>query len=88
MDAFVKLYARVAADLCAAFLPRGGIYLAGGIAAKNEARFLEGSRFMGMFEQSYREHIRAILRNVPVMIVKDYDISLYGAANAAVLLGR
>ena len=87
MDAFVKLYARVAADLSATFIPRGGVYLAGGIAAKNEARFLEGSRFMAMFEKSYREHIRLILRGLPVMIVKDYSISLYGAANAAVLLG-
>ena len=87
MDAFVKLYARVAADLSAAFLPKGGVYLAGGIASKNEAFFLEGSRFMTMFERSYREHIRSILRGLPVMIVKDYDISLYGAANAAVILG-
>ena len=33
------------------------------------------------------EGIRSILRGLPVMIVKDYDISLYGAANAAVILG-
>jgi glucokinase len=86
MDMFVKLYARVAADFAAAFIPTGGLYLAGGIASKNEARFMEGSRFMSMFERSYREHIRAILAKVPVMIVKDYAISLYGAANAAVVL--
>ena len=86
MNMFVKLYARVAADLAAAFIPTGGLYLAGGIASKNEARFTEGSRFMSMFEKSYREHIRAILAKTPVMIVKDYAISLYGAANAAVVL--
>ena len=86
MNMFVKLYARVAADLTAAFIPTGGLYLAGGIASKNEARFTEGSRFMSMFEKSYREHIRAILAKTPVMIVKDYAISLYGAANAAVVL--
>jgi len=86
MDMFVKLYARVAADLSAAFIPTGGLYLAGGIASKNEARFAEGARFMAMFERSYRGHITSILRKVPVMIVKDYDISLYGAAKAADLL--
>ncbi len=86
MDIFVKLYARVAADLTAAFLPAGGVFLAGGIAAKNEARFLEDRRFMVMFEKSYREHIKKILMRTPVMIVKDYSISLYGAANAAVTL--
>jgi glucokinase len=86
MDIFVKLYARVAADHTATFLPAGGVFLAGGIAAKNEARFLEGSRFMAMYEKSYAKHIRSILAKTPVMIVKDYSISLYGAANAAVAL--
>lgn len=85
MDMFVKLYARVAADAAATFLPTGGVFLAGGIAAKNEARFTEGDRFMAMFEKSYREHVRKILASTPVMIVRDYSISLYGAANAAAL---
>jgi glucokinase len=86
MDLFVKLYARVAADHTATFLPAGGVFLAGGIASKNEAFFLEGGRFMSMYEKSYAKHIRAILAGTPVMIVKDYSISLYGAANAAVEL--
>ena len=41
---------------------------------------------MAMYERSYVKHIRAILAKTPVMIVKDYSISLYGAANAAVEL--
>ncbi len=86
MDMFVKLYARVAADHTATFLPAGGVFLAGGIPAKNEDRFLEGGRFMAMYERSYAKHIRTILAKTPVMIVKDYSISLYGAANAAVEL--
>ena len=86
MDMFVKLYARVAADHAATFLPYGGVFLAGGIPAKNEERFLEGGRFMAMYERSYAKHIRSILAKTPVMIVKDYSISLYGAANAAVEL--
>ena len=86
MDLFVKFYARVAADHTATFLPAGGVFLAGGIPSKNEERFLEGGRFMEMFERSYVKHIRTILAKTPVMIVKDYSISLYGAANAAVEL--
>jgi glucokinase len=86
MNMFVKLYARVAADHTATFLPAGGVFLAGGIASKNEALFLEGGRFMSMYEKSYAQHIRTILAGTPVMIVKDYSISLYGAANAAVEL--
>lgn len=86
LDIFVHLYARCAADTAAAFLPYGGLYLAGGIASKNEEWFLEGFRFMDMFLKSYRSHIRGILARVPVYIVKDYGISLYGAANAAASL--
>jgi glucokinase len=86
METFVRLYARCAADSCAAFLPYGGLYLAGGIASKNEEWFLEQNRFMEMFLKSYREHIRNILARIPVFIVKDYGISLYGAANAAACL--
>ena len=84
MDMFVKLYARVAADHVTSFLPPGGVFLAGGIPAKNEERFLGGGRFMSMFEGSYAAHVRSILAKTPVLIVKDYSISLYGAANAAV----
>jgi len=86
MDMFVRLYARVAADAASVFMPSGGIYLAGGIAAKNLARFTEGDRFMRGFGLGYRDHVRAIAARTPVFVVKDYAISIYGAANAAVHL--
>lgn len=82
MDSFVDLYARVCADLCAVFIPMGGLFLAGGIAPKNEQHFLVGERFMKSFEHNYRDHINAITRSTPVYIVRDYSISLYGAAYA------
>lgn len=88
MDMFVRLYARVAADMASAFLPSGGIYLAGGIAAKNERWFTEGSRFMDSFLKGYREHVRAIAARTPVYIVRDYAISIYGAAHAAATMAR
>nr|WP_275975750.1 glucokinase [Geothrix terrae] len=82
MAMFVDLYARVCAELCAAFLPTGGLFLAGGIAAKNLDRFLEGGRFMARFERNYRPHIDALARETPVFITRNYDLSLYGAARA------
>ncbi len=84
MDMFVRLYARVACDAAAVFLPSGGVYLAGGVAAKNLSRFTEGDRFMRTFGMAYREHVRDIAARTPVFVVKDYAISIYGAANAAV----
>jgi len=85
MARFVDLYARVAAELAAAFLPSGGLYLAGGIATKNSAVFLQDHRFMRSFEQNYRSHLDQLTRSTPVFIVRDYAISLYGAAHAASL---
>ncbi|MCE1196230.1 glucokinase [bacterium] len=88
MEIFCNFYARVVSSLATAFYPSAGIYLAGGISSKNEAFLLEGRRFMNAFELNSEPHLRAFLSKVPVMIVRDYSISLIGAANAAVQLER
>jgi len=41
MELFVRLYALKAANLVSIFLPRGGVWLAGGISSKNETWLLE-----------------------------------------------
>ncbi|MBN2875247.1 MAG: glucokinase, partial [Spirochaetales bacterium] len=69
MTMFVRLYARVASDAAATFLPGGGIYLAGGIAAKNLGFFTEEFRFMNVFERAYRSHIADIVARTPVFVV-------------------
>jgi len=84
MRMFVRLYARVASDAAAVFMPTGGIYLAGGVAAKNLNFFTEAECFMESFSKAYRDHVKAIAAATPVFVVKDYAISIYGAANAAV----
>ncbi len=82
MALFLDLYARVCAELCAVFLPTGGLFLAGGIAAKNPGAFLENGRFMARFERNYRAHLNQLTRATPIYLVHDYDLSLYGAAHA------
>jgi glucokinase len=82
MAMFVDLYARVCAELCMVFLPTGGLFLAGGIVAKNKEHFLLERRFMSRFERNYRAHLNQITRTTPVYLVHDYDLSLYGAAHA------
>ncbi len=88
MEIFCNFYARVVSSLAAAFYPSAGVYLAGGISSKNEAFLLEGRRFMKAFELNSESHLRDFLAGVPVMIVRDYSISLIGAANAAIQLER
>lgn len=82
MALFVELYARVCAELCAAFLPTGGLFLAGGIAAKNESHFLADDRFITRFECNYLPHLDRLTRATPVFLVRHGDISLFGAAQA------
>ncbi|MFP4115295.1 MAG: glucokinase [Spirochaetota bacterium] len=84
MRLFVRIYAAYARNTALFFLPRGGLYLAGGIAAKNERWFTEDDLFMRTFETNYNDRITPLLRDTPVVLIKDYDVSLYGAAHAAV----
>jgi glucokinase len=86
MELFVRLYAQYARNTALFFLPRGGLYLAGGIAAKNQTWFTQDYRFMREFERNYNDRITPLLRDTPVSIILDYDVSLYGAAHAAICL--
>lgn len=86
MKIFIKMYGRFASNASLIFLALGGLYLAGGIVTKNETLFLEDQIFMKNFAASYKDNIQQLLAKIPVYIVKDYSISLYGAANAAVTL--
>jgi glucokinase len=84
---FVKMLARYASDISTLLLPFGGLYLAGGVAQK-ELRWLTGDNlFMKYYEMAYNKNIKPLLMQVPVYLIRDYSISLYGAANACVKLG-
>lgn len=88
LELFVSMYARVAHNLSLAFIPKKGLFLAGGIAAKNKQLFLENNRFMNLFLHNFQPSIRPVLASIPVYIVEDYKISLYGAANAYIQLSK
>jgi glucokinase len=83
MRLFVKCYGRFAGDVASFIVPTMGLYLAGGIAAKNEKYFIEDDLFMRYFEGCYHPGVKKILKTIPVYIIRDYSVSLYGAANAA-----
>ncbi|MDR1933004.1 MAG: glucokinase [Spirochaetales bacterium] len=83
MRLFVRMYARAASNIAVTFLPTAGLYLAGGIAGKNELWFLSDDAFMKNFLAACKPKIRDMLKTIPVYIIKDYSVSLLGAANAA-----
>lgn len=86
MRLWVKMLARYASDICAMFLPFGGFYLAGGAMQKDLRWLVNDNLFMKFFEQNYNPNILPLLKKMPVYVIKDYSISLYGAANASVNL--
>lgn len=86
MRLHTSMYARYAARAALMYLPTGGLFVAGGIAAKNLPLFTENDHFMRVFESSYKDNIHEVLMRIPVYVVLDYAISLYGAANAARVL--
>ncbi|MBN1412916.1 MAG: glucokinase [Spirochaetales bacterium] len=89
MALFIKSYAMLASNIAAIFLPFSGLYLGGGGIIKDEPHFLKDNLFMRYFEMNYNRNIKPLLKKIPVYVIKDYSISLYGAANAGhILLNR
>jgi len=75
-DMYTMLYARCAKNFVLDMLALNGVYIAGGIAAKNIELFKQKS--------FYEEFIRCnkhgdILKQVPIFVIADYNVSLYGA---------
>jgi glucokinase len=79
---FTQFYGRCAKNLALDTLAQGGIYIAGGIAAKNHAIFKQ-KIFHSEFLQTKK--LATILKQIPIYVITDYNVSLYGAAQAAVL---
>jgi glucokinase len=80
---FAQLYGEEAGNLALKSLARGGVYLAGGIAAKNLPLFVDGL-FLSHFTRKGR--FAELLRSIPVYIVQCEEIGLLGAAQVAVQL--
>ncbi len=85
MKLFVAAYGTEAGNLALKLLPYGGLYVAGGIAAKN-LPLLEGGGFLAAFLDKGR--MRSHLERVPVHVVLDPRVGLVGAALYAARLLR
>jgi glucokinase len=77
MQMFVSAYGAEAGNLALKFLPRGGLYIAGGIAAKNLPLLTDGT-FMAAFGQKGR--MRSLVAQIPVAVVLNSQVGLIGAA--------
>lgn len=82
LDWFIELYGREAGNLALKLNARGGLYLGGGISPKILAALRTG-RFMEAFLDKGR--MSELLRSMPVNVICDEQIALYGLARYAVL---
>lgn len=79
-EIFVDAYAAEASNLGLKVLAQGGVYLAGGIAAKNLERFTDG-RFMNSF--LHKGRFAQLVETFPVAVITNAEIGLRGAAAIA-----
>jgi len=77
MEIFIAAYGAEAGNLALKLLPYGGLYVAGGIAAKNLSLIAAGP-FMQAF--SHKGRVSPLLDKVPVHIVLNPQVGLIGAA--------
>lgn len=80
MQMFVEAYGAEAGNLALKLLPYGGLYIAGGIAAKIIPLITEGS-FLGAFLQKGR--VSPLLEKVPVRVILNPQVGLIGAVICA-----
>jgi glucokinase len=73
---FFSIYGSESGNLALATLPFGGIYLAGGIAAKN-IDALTQSEFVSAFCNKSKMH--SLLQQMPVHVIKNQAVGLLGA---------
>ncbi|NPV50590.1 MAG: hypothetical protein HPY60_05270 [Candidatus Methanofastidiosum sp.] len=74
---FSKFYGRCAKNFALDSLSLGGVYIAGGIAMKNKD-ILENKEFLDEFIDCQTQ--KEVLNSIPVYLIRDYNVSLYGAA--------
>lgn len=79
---YTTFYARCAKNFALDVLAQNGLYIAGGIASKNVALFT-AEQFRKNFFMCGKQS--ALLHNIPLFVITDYNISLYGAAEFLML---
>ncbi len=77
MEIFIRAYGSEAGNISLKFLPRGGLYIAGGVTAKN-LPLMKTGEFMYAFGNKGR--VSHLLDKVPVRVVVNQSVGLIGAA--------
>ena len=85
LDMFICAYGAFAGNMALAMLAHGGVYVAGGIAPKIAVRLQDGA-FIRAFTAKGR--FKGLLETMPVHVVMNDHVGLYGALAEAARLAR
>jgi glucokinase len=85
LQLFIEAYGAEAGNLALKLLPNGGLYIAGGIAAKI-LPLLKECGFLQAFTNKGR--MRSLLETIPVHVVLNPQVGLIGAALCALRMGN
>jgi glucokinase len=80
MEIFVDVYGSEAGNMALRVLARGGVFLAGGVAAKNREYFTDG-RFVAAFQRKGR--FSKFMSTLPVDLITNQQVGLMGALEMA-----
>lgn len=80
LDLFVDLYGAWVGNVALLFQPRGGLYIAGGIAAHLQAR-IQSPRFMAAATDKGR--MRNVVEQTPIFLITNHRLGLQGAIATA-----
>jgi glucokinase len=85
IETFVDIYGAEAGNLALKVLPSGGVYVCGGIAAKN-LHWFQGERFLAAYADKGR--MRELLLAFPVDVASNAKLGLIGATAIAEEMAR
>ena len=80
IELFIEVLADTASNMSLLTLPTGGIYLLGGISVTIEPFMKESDLFMKFFVD---KDLSFILKNIPIYLIKNDNIGMIGATEAA-----
>ncbi len=83
MELFVDLYGAEAGNLALKLLPYGGLYIAGGVAAKNLSLMKSGIFISALIDKG---RMRPLMERIPVHVILNQNVGLLGAARYAARL--
>lgn len=77
LELFVAAYGAEAGNLALKSLPYGGLYLAGGVGAKNSSKLQDGIFIENFLDKG---RMRSLLEKISISLITNLDVGLIGAA--------